>query len=70
MSTSGTGSTKKRGNSKPNVKRRCDTYTYYLYVTDHLGQRKQHSKVDYKTQREAEDARVSALAALQTGSYV
>ena len=68
MSTSGTGSTKKRGNSKPNVKRRGDTYTYYLYVTDHLGQRKQHSKGGYKTQREAEDARVAALAALQTGS--
>ncbi len=66
----GSGSTKKRGNSKPNVKRRGDTYTYYLYVTDHLGQRKQHSKGGYKTQREAEDARVSALAALQTGSYV
>ena len=66
----GSGSTKKRGNSKPNVKRRGDTYTYYLYVTNHLGQRKQHSKGGYKTQREAEDARVSALAALQTGSYV
>ena len=70
MSAGGTGSTKKRGNSKPNVKRRGDTYTYYLYVTDHLGQRKQHSKGGYRTQREAEDARVAALAALQTGSYV
>ena len=66
----GSGSARKRGNSKPNVKRRGDTYTYYLYVTDHLGQRKQHSKGGYKTQREAEDARVAALAALQTGSYV
>ena len=41
----------KRGNSKPNVKRRGDTYTYYLYVTDHLGQRRQHSKGGHTTQR-------------------
>ncbi len=61
---------RKRGNSKPNVKRRGDTYTYYLYVTDHLGNRKQHTKGGYKTQREAEDARVAALASIQTGSYV
>ena len=61
---------KKRGNSKPNVKRRGNTYTYYLYVTDHLGRRKQHTKGGYKTQREAEDARAAALASLQTGSYV
>ena len=30
-----TKTAKKRGDSKPNVKRRGDTYTYYLYVTDH-----------------------------------
>lgn len=61
---------RKRGNSKPNVKRHGDTYTYYLYVSDHLGNRKQHTKGGYKTQREAEDARVAALASIQTGSYV
>ncbi len=68
--TSASAPAKKRGNSKPNVKRRGDTYTYYLYVTDHFGRRRQHSKGGYKTQREAEDARVAALASLQTGSYV
>ncbi len=70
MTIKGAAQPKKRGNSKPNVKRRGDTYTYYRYVTDHLGRRKQHTKGGYKTQREAEDARVAALAALQTGSYV
>ena len=58
---------KKRGNSKPNVKRRGDTYTYYLYVTDHLGRRKQHTKGGYKTQREAEDARFVADRKLREG---
>ena len=62
MTTKSTAQPKKRGNSKPNVKRRGDTYTYYLYVTDHLGRRKQHTKGGYKTQREAEEARVAALA--------
>ena len=61
---------KKRGNSKPNVKRRGDTYTYYLYVTDHSGRRRQHSKGGFKTQRDAEEARVAALASVQSGSYV
>ena len=70
MSPASAARPKKRGNSKPNVKRRGDTYTYYLYVTDHLGRRRQHSKGGFKTQREAEDARVIALAALQTGSHV
>jgi hypothetical protein len=61
---------RKRGNAKPNVKHRGDTYTYYLYVTDYTGKRQQHSKGGFKTQREAEEARVAALAAVQNGSYV
>lgn len=36
--------TTKRGNSKPNVKRRGSTYAYYLYVTGPDGKRRQHSK--------------------------
>jgi hypothetical protein len=32
-----TGKAKVRGNSKPNVKRRGSTYTYYVYVTGPTG---------------------------------
>jgi integrase len=60
----------KRGNSKPNVKKRGSTYTYYLYVTDAHGRRRQHSKGGFKTQREAEEARVAAMTAKATGAYV
>ena len=60
----------KRGNSKPNVKKRGSTYTYYIYVTDAHGRRRQHSKGGFKTQREAEEARVAAMTALATGAYV
>lgn len=60
----------KRGNSKPNVKRRGSTYTYYVYVTGPDGNRRQQSKGGFKTQREAEEARVKALHDLSTGSYV
>jgi integrase len=59
-----------RGNSKPNVKKRGSTYTYYVYVLGPDGRRRQHSKGGFKTQREAEEARVAALHALSTGSYV
>ena len=60
----------RRGNSKPNVKRRGSTYTYYVYVTDADGRRRQHSKGGFSTQRDAEDARIEAASALATGSYV
>jgi integrase len=60
----------KRGNSKANVKRRGSTYTYYLYVTDADGKRRQHSKGGFKTQKLAEDARIAAMNAKATGTYV
>lgn len=60
----------KRGNSKPNVKRRGSTYTYYVYVTGPDGKRHQHSKGGFKTQREAEEARIAAEYALTRGIYV
>ena len=65
-----TGQAKVRGNSKANVKRRGSTYTYYLYVTGPDGKRHQHSKGGFKTQREAEDARIAAEYTLSTGTYV
>ena len=38
---------RKRGNSKPNVKKRGKTYTYYVYITGPDGGREQHSKSDH-----------------------
>lgn len=61
---------RQRGNSKPNVRRRGSTYTYYLYVTGPDGRRRQHSKGGFKTQREAQEARIAAAHALATGAYV
>lgn len=61
---------RRRGNSKPNVKKRGSTYTYFLYVTGPDGRRQQHSKGGFRTQREAEEARVAAAHAMATGSYV
>lgn len=67
---SDTAHSKRRGNSKPNVKRRGSTYTYYVYVVGPDGKRHQHSKGGFRTQREAEEARVAATHALVTGTYV
>ena len=61
---------RRRGNSMANVKRRGSTYTYYVYVTDADGRRRQHSKGGFRTQRAAEDARIEALSALAKGTYV
>ena len=61
---------RQRGNSKPNVRRRGSTYTYYLYVIGPDGRRRQHSKGGFRTQREAQEARVAAANALATGAYV
>src|SRR5580765_6009132 len=61
---------RRRGNSKPNVKKRGSTYTYFLYVIGPDGRRQQHSKGGFRTQREAEEARVAAAHAMATGSYV
>lgn len=63
-------SDRKRGNSRPNVKRRGATYTYYVYVTDADGRRRQHSRGGFRTQRAAEDARIEALSALANAAYV
>jgi hypothetical protein len=61
---------RKRGNSRPNVKRRGSTYTYYVYITDANGARRQHSKGGFRTQRAAEEARIEALSALANAAYV
>jgi hypothetical protein len=40
-----TATNRKRGNSKPNVKKRCSTYTYYVYVTGADGGREHTARV-------------------------
>jgi integrase len=56
--------------SRNNVRKRGNTWTYYVYVTDGTGKRNQVSKGGFRTRKEAEAARVEALAALQTGTFV
>ena len=56
--------------SSPNVRRRGERWTYYVYVTDAAGRRRQHSKGGFKTKREAEAARVRILHSLETGTYI
>ncbi len=62
--------TSRRSGRRTNIRKRADTYTYYLHLPDGRGGYRQVSKGGYKTQREAETARAEALHALQTGTYV
>lgn len=56
--------------SRNNVRKRGSTWTYFVYVTDGSGKRRQVSKGGFTTRREAETARVEALAAMASGSWV
>lgn len=56
--------------SRSNVRKRESTWTYYAYVTDGSGKRRQVSKGGFATRREAEAARVESLAAMASGSWV
>src|SRR5690606_21689426 len=56
--------------SRNNVRKRGSTWTCYLYVTDGAGTRRQKSKGGFATRKEAEAARVEALAALSNGNWV
>ena len=56
--------------SRNNVRKRGSTWTYYAYVTDGAGKRRQISKGGFATRREAEAARVEAVAAMANGSWV
>jgi integrase len=56
--------------SRNNVRKRGATWTYFVYVTDGAGKRRQVSKGGFATRREAEAARVEALAAMATGNWV
>jgi integrase len=56
--------------SRGNIRRRGSTWTYYVYVTGGDGRRRQVSKGGFRTRKEAEAARVEALSALRSGTWV
>ena len=56
--------------SRGNVRKRGTTWTYYVYVTDGRGERRQVSKGGFRTRREAEAARIAAMGSLQKGTWV
>jgi len=58
------------GGARANICKRGSTYTYYAYVTDRDGRRRQVSKGGFRTRREAEAARVEVLNTIQTGTFV
>jgi integrase len=53
-----------------NLRKRGSTWTYYLYVTEGDGTRRQVSKGGFATRKQAETARAEALTAMSTGSWV
>lgn len=56
--------------SRGNVRKRGTTWTYYVYVTDGGGDRRQVSKGGFRTRRDAEAARIAAMSSLQKGTWV
>jgi integrase len=56
--------------SRNNVRKRGSSWTYFIYVTDGDGKRRQISKGGFSTRREAETARVEAHAAMGNGTWV
>jgi hypothetical protein len=56
--------------SKPNIRRRGDTYTWFAYVTSGDGTRHQVSRGAFRTIAEAEADRIAKLTDLRQGNYV
>ena len=56
--------------SRGNVSKRGSTWTYYVYVVGGDGRRRQVSKGGFRTRKEAEAARITALGSLQNGTWV
>ncbi len=56
--------------SRNNVRKRGSTWTYYVYVTDGDGRRRQVPRADSGPGQEAEAARIEALGSLQNGTWV
>lgn len=55
--------------SRNNIRKRGSTWTYFVYITNGTGKRQQVSKGGFATRREAETARVDALAAISNGNW-
>ncbi|HEV2069502.1 MAG TPA: Arm DNA-binding domain-containing protein [Acidimicrobiales bacterium] len=58
------------GRGRNNVRKRGQTWTYYVYVPSGDGGRRQVSKGGFRTRREAEAARVEVLNSLNSGAFV
>ncbi len=56
--------------SRANIRKRGETWTYYVYVTEADGRRRQVSKGGFRTGEEAEAARIELLNTIQTGTCV
>jgi len=59
-----------RKTSKPNIRKRGDTYTWYAYITGGDGKRRQLSQGGFRTLAEAENDRIDKLTELGHGDYV
>ncbi|MEZ5244109.1 MAG: site-specific integrase [Acidimicrobiales bacterium] len=59
-----------RKTSKPNIRRRGDTYTWYAYITAGDGTRRQISRGGFRTIAEAEADRIRHLTDIGQGNYV
>ncbi len=62
--------TTSRKTSKPNIRRRGDTYTWFAYITGGNGKRRQISRGGFRTIAEAEADRIKHLTDLGQGNYV
>jgi hypothetical protein len=58
------------GRVRNNLRKRGQTWTYYVYVTNGDGSRRQVSKGGFRTRKEAEAARIEALASVNNGTWV
>jgi len=56
--------------SRGNIAKRGSTWTYYVYVTNGDGSRRQVSKGGFRTRKQAEAARIEALATINNGTWV
>ncbi len=56
--------------SRPNIRKRGATYTWYAYITSGDGRRRQISQGGFRTIAEAENDRINKLTELGHGDYV